>query len=468
MSLPTDHERSDSFDSLKLLPALAEVVKELGFERPTEIQARAIPALLAGRDLIGQSKTGSGKTLAFTLPILQNLYPERRVQALVLCPTRELAVQVTREIRRLGRKLPGLGVACLVGGQPLSSQLGGLRMGVHVVVGTPGRVLDHLKRQTLDLSACERVVLDEADRMLDMGFQDEMEEILSQLPEPRQTVLFSATFPDKIEDISARFQNKPERITVASDASPSAQITQHVFEVPEEDKLNALLWVLAEQKPEQAIIFCNLKATVVELTECLEQAGSSAAGLQGDLEQSDRDRVMAKFRNKSVRLLVATDVAARGIDIDALDLVVNFDMPKPDVYLHRIGRSGRAGKTGMAVSFYTPKESYKLKEIGSVSAIERQELPRDLDAAETSAAVIDAKMTTLFISGGRKDKMRPGDILGALTGDAGGFAGTDIGKIEIHDRFSYVAVNSRVAEPAMHRLREGKIKGRKFRIELVR
>ncbi len=457
----------DSFESLKLLPALAEVVKELGFERPTEIQARAIPLLFEGRDLIGQSKTGSGKTLAFTLPILQNLYPDRRVQALVLCPTRELAVQVTREIRRLGRKLPGLGVACLVGGQPISSQLGGLRMGVHVVVGTPGRVLDHLKRQTLDLSACERVVLDEADRMLDMGFEEEMEEILSQLPEHRQTVLFSATFPEKIEEISARFQNKPARVTVEGDA-PAAQITQYVYKVEEADKLSALLFVLGEQKPEQAIVFCNLKATVVELTDCLLEAGISAAGLQGDLEQSERDRVMAKFRNKSVRLLVATDVAARGIDIDALDLVVNFDMPKPDVYLHRIGRGGRAGKSGVAVSFYTPKESYKLKEIGSVSTLVEQALPENLELPESGAAAVEATMTTLFISGGRKDKMRPGDILGALTGEAGGFAGSDIGKIEIHDRFSYVAVSSRVAEPAMHRLREGRIKGRKFRVELVR
>jgi ATP-dependent RNA helicase DbpA len=459
---------SASFESLSLLPALKEVLKELGFSAPTEIQARGLPPLLEGRDLIGQSKTGSGKTLAFSLPILHHLeLGQRRPQALVLCPTRELAVQVTREIRRLGRKLPGLSVASLVGGQPISSQLGGLRMGAHIAVGTPGRVLDHLKRRSLDLATCRQVVLDEADRMLDMGFQEEMEEILRELPSDRQTALFSATFPDEIEEISARFQRSPERVTVMEEA-PASQIAQFVYEVEEEDKLSALLWVLREQKPEQAVVFCNLKATVIDLTDCLEEAGVSVAGLQGDLEQSDRDRVMAKFRNKSVRVLVATDVAARGIDVEALDLVVNFDMPKPDVYLHRIGRTGRAGKAGLAISFHTPKEAYKLREIGAASALEKQALPRDLEPPSSGQMATEAKMTTLYISGGRKDKMRPGDILGALTGEAGGLSGTDVGKIEIHDRFSYVAVAARVAEPALHRLREGKIKGRKFRIELVR
>ncbi|MGZ3660643.1 MAG: helicase-related protein, partial [Bdellovibrionota bacterium] len=231
-------------------------------------------------------------------------------------------------------------------------------------------------------------------------------------------------------------------------------------------KLSALLWTFREFNPEQAIVFCNLKATVKELADCLEEAGVSAAALQGDLEQSDRDRVMAKFRNGSVRALVATDVAARGIDVADLPLVVNFDFPKPDVYQHRVGRTGRAGKKGLAISFATPREGYKLKDH---DGLELTELPPEaLEPAETGAVAAPAKMATLFISGGRKEKMRPGDILGALTGEAGGFDGADIGKIEIHDHFSYVAVSSRVAEPAMHRLREGRIKGRKFRIELVR
>ena len=450
---------------LGLKPELTAVLAELGFERPTEIQAKALPLLLAGRDLVGQSKTGSGKTLAFALPLLQKIdVALRRPQALVLCPTRELAVQVAREIRRLGRRLPGLSVAVLTGGQPVGAQVPALRMGAHIAVGTPGRVLDHLKRASLDLSRAATVVLDEADRMLDMGFEEQMQEILAVLPAKRQTMLFSATFPDEIEEISARHQAGAARVTVQSKEGEVA-ITQLAYEVQEEDKLSALLWALREHKPEQAIVFCNLKATVVELTACLREAGLCAAALQGDMEQSERDREMAKFRNRSTRILVATDVAARGIDVEALDLVVNFDMPKPDVYQHRIGRTGRAGKAGLALSFFTPREEYKLRDH---ARLERAELPEGLELAESADASAEAQMRTLFISGGRKDKLRPGDILGALTGEAGGFEGADVGKIEIHDRFSYVAVSARVAEPAMHRLREGRIKGRKFRIELVR
>ena len=450
---------------LGLRAELTAVLAELGFERPTEIQAKALPLLLAGRDLVGQSKTGSGKTLAFALPLLQKIDVSlRRPQALVLCPTRELAVQVAREIRRLGRRLPGLSVAVLTGGQPVGAQVPALRMGAHIAVGTPGRVLDHLKRATLDLARAATVVLDEADRMLDMGFEEQMQEILAVLPAKRQTMLFSATFPDEIEEISAKHQADAARVVVES-RDDEVAITQLAYEVREEDKLSALLWALRENKPEQAIVFCNLKATVVELTACLREAGLSAAALQGDMEQSERDREMAKFRNRSTRILVATDVAARGIDVEALDLVVNFDMPKPDVYQHRIGRTGRAGKAGLALSFFTPREEYKLRDH---ARLERAGLPEGLELAESAEASAEAQMRTLFISGGRKDKLRPGDILGALTGEAGGFEGADVGKIEIHDRFSYVAVSSRVAEPAMHRLREGRIKGRKFRIELVR
>ncbi len=459
--------RTSLFQSFALREELSSVLKELGFESPTEIQAKSIPVLLQGRDLIGQSKTGSGKTLAFSLPILEKIQlSQRRPQALVLCPTRELAVQVAREIRRLGRKLPGLGVSVLTGGQPMGSQIPALRMGSHIAVGTPGRVLDHIQRGTLDLSRSATLVLDEADRMLDMGFEEQMQEIIAQLPERRQTLLFSATFPPEIEEVSSHAQVNPVRITVAHEAE-NAKILEEAIEVPEEDKLSALLWVLGGKKPEQAIIFCNLKATVRELAGCLRESGISASALEGDMEQSERDREMAKFRNKSTRILVATDVAARGIHVDALDLVVNFDMPKPDVYRHRIGRTGRAGKDGQAVSFFLPRESYKIKELGSSPV--RLSLPADLVLAESAEEnAQEAEMATLFISGGRKDKLRPGDILGALTGEAGGFRGEDVGKIEIHDRFAYVAVSRRVAEPAMHRLREGKIKGRKFRIELVR
>jgi ATP-independent RNA helicase DbpA len=462
---------------------------------------QSIPILLEGKDLIGQSKTGSGKTAAFSLPILEKInLRTRSVQALVLCPTRELCTQVAREIRRLGRRHSGLQVLIISGGQPFFPQKSALEKGVHIVVGTPGRILDHLRRRTLDLSQVSTLVLDEADRMLEMGFQDDMEEILSEVPASRQTVLFSATFPKQIESLSKNYQQNPERVTIQDESQVSPQIQQMVYEAHPNDKPNGLLRILAENRPESTIVFCNLKATVIELTRSLIRAGVSAACIHGDLEQFERDRVMAKFRNQSVRVLVATDVAARGIDVANLDLVVNYDLPPQlEVYVHRIGRTGRAGKTGLAIAFATAGEKWKIQEIQKImgAQIERKTLNVDLNvevaapapairsntaenapgsasgnipAAEASKLSFqqDAKMATLYISGGRKDKVRPGDILGALTGEAGGLSGTDIGKIEIHDRFSYVAISKSVAELTLQKLRCGKIKGRKFIIDLVR
>ncbi|MBI3541859.1 MAG: ATP-dependent RNA helicase DbpA [Deltaproteobacteria bacterium] len=457
------------FASLKLSPALVEVTRELGFERLTPIQEQSIPLLLEGRDLIGQSKTGSGKTAAFALPILERLkLDERRLQALVLCPTRELCTQVAREVRKLGRRHSGLQVVILAGGMPIGPQLDALERGVHVAVGTPGRVLDHLSRNDQGLMRVETVVLDEADRMLDMGFREDMESILSATSTQRQTVLFSATFPRSIEELSSAFQKKPARVTIEDDAGPAPSIRQIAYET--DDKKRALLWLLQKEKPESAIVFCNLKATVAELDAALADEGLSTACLHGDLEQADRDRVMAKFRNRSVRVLIATDVAARGIDIESLDLVCNFDLPKqPDVYVHRIGRTGRAGKTGLAVSLATRGEGYKLKAIEEFTggAIERASAG-SVDRLDEATVAATAAMETLFIGGGRKDKVRPGDILGALTGEAGGLDGSKIGKIEIHDRFSYVAVARDVAKIALERLRNGRIKGRKFRVEPVK
>jgi ATP-independent RNA helicase DbpA len=456
------------FDSLPLPEEVLTVIQELGFTELTPIQAESIPLLLAGRDLIGQSKTGSGKTFAFALPILARLPDsEGELQALVLCPTRELCTQVTREIRRLGRRFAGLNVVSLVGGQPIQSQLGALRMGAHIAVGTPGRVLDHLNRGTVDLSRCKQIVLDEADRMLDMGFQEEMEEILSQVPEDRQTIFFSATFPESIEAMSEKYQRDPARVTIESEPESESKIEQLLYAVNEEDKLNALLHVLNERKPEQAIVFCNLKVTVVELAKELNNAGFPAEGLQGDLEQIDRDKVMAKFRNHSTRILVATDVAARGIDVADLELVVNFDVPQPDNYTHRVGRTGRAGKSGVAVTFASPKERHRASLLEKENPLTVVELPSDL-AAEPAGEIAPSKMVTFYVSGGRKNKVRPGDILGALTGDAGGFDAADVGKIEIHDRFTYVAVSREIATKALKCLQDGKIKGRKFRVDLLR
>ncbi len=462
------------FSSLPLSKAMLQVVGELGYETLTPIQAQAIPHLLAGKDLIGQSKTGSGKTAAFSIPILERIKrQQRQIQTLILCPTRELCTQVAREIRKLGRHHPGLNVLILSGGLPIYPQVKALEGGAHIAVGTPGRVLDHLERGTLDLRRVFAFVLDEADRMLDMGFEVDMEKIVGELPIDRQTILFSATFPRTIEAISHKFQKNPERVTIEDVDTTKIDIQQELYTVESPDRMDALKKLLTDLQPESAIVFCNLKATVAEVADQLSYAGISAAAIHGDLDQADRDRVMAKFRNQSTRVLVATDVAARGLDVENLEIVFNFDLsPDPEIYVHRIGRTGRAGKKGLAISLAGRKETAKIDRIEKYTGVELQK--KELSgqqpsvAAERPAVTQTAKMETLFIGGGRKDKVRPGDILGALTGEAGGLNGADIGKIEIHDRFSYVAVSKSVAAVALERLTHGRIKGRKFRIEKVR
>jgi ATP-independent RNA helicase DbpA len=472
--MPTPHP-APGFAALGLSPSLSQVVAELGFTRPTPVQARAIPLLLAGRDLIGQSTTGTGKTAAFALAILQKLKRgERRPQALILCPTRELCAQVARDFRKLGRREAGLAVLILSGGQPMNPQLAALQQGVHVVVGTPGRTLDHIVRGSLSLNGVATIVLDEADRMLDMGFGKEVEKILSGAPTPRQTVLFSATYPRSIDAMTKAHQHDPERLTIAeSDGSP-APLRQLAYVVDDSGRLDTLLAMLRASPPESAIVFCNFKATVARIERALGAAGVSSAGLHGDLDQRQRDFVMARFRNQSVRVLVATDVAARGLDIEGLDLVVNFELPfQPEIYIHRIGRTGRAGKAGMAASLVGPQDGGKVKAIEAAigAPLERQAAPpaARADALDSSAAGhAGAAMETLYISGGRKDKVRAGDILGALTGEAGGFQGSEVGKIEIHDRFSYVAIAKGSADRAIQQLGAGRIKGKRFKVGLAR
>ncbi|MBF5043518.1 ATP-dependent RNA helicase DbpA [Aggregicoccus sp. 17bor-14] len=456
------------FASLALAPPLLQVVRELGFAQLTPIQAQSIPVLLQGQDLIGQSQTGSGKTAAFALPMLQKVQLERReVQALVLCPTRELCAQVVSEVRRLARRLPGLTVLELAGGQPVRPQVGALEKGAHVAVGTPGRVLDLLERRALDTRALTTVVLDEADRMLDMGFREDMERILATTPASRQTVLFSATFPPDIEALSRAFQRTPARVTIAAETQAAPDIQQRLYTCEVEQKPALLLRLLREYQPASAIVFCNFKASVADVERFLRSGGVSCAGLQGDLEQSERDRVMATFRNGSTRVLVATDVAARGIDVEALDAVLNFELPQqPEIYVHRIGRTGRAGRTGVALSLASAREAPKVEELERFTG---KPLERAEPGPEASPPPsLEAPMATLFIDAGRKDKMRPGDILGALTGEAGGLQATDVGKIELHDRHAYVAVARGVARTALERLREGRIKGRRIRVEPVR
>jgi len=467
---------SHSFSSLKLSPHLLEVLEEIGFGQMTPIQAQSIPVLLAGRDLIGQSKTGSGKTAAFALPILEKLGispKNQKVEVLVLCPTRELCTQVAREIRRLGRRSPGLRVLILSGGAPIFEQLKSLKQGAAIAVGTPGRILDHLKRGRLDLSEISSLVLDEADRMLDMGFQEDLKKILDKLPKERQTALFSATFPNSIEDMSRAYQRDPVRITVESAETSVSDIVQQAYPVENDAKLPALLDLLQKHRPEMTLIFCNLKTIVAQLAESLAEAKVSSACIHGDLEQRERELIMAKFRNRSTRVLIASDVAARGLDIENLDLVVNFDLPhQPEIYVHRIGRTGRAGKKGLAISFCNAREIGRLEaiEVATGCKIERKtfaKAPRAPDG-KTKGPMHTAAMETLHICGGRKDKLRPGDILGALTGEAGGLKAEQIGKIEIFDRYAYVAIAREVAKVALDRLNQGRIKGLKFRVHRVR
>jgi ATP-dependent RNA helicase DbpA len=465
---------SADFGSLNLSPELLAVVAELGYEKPTPIQAQCIPLMLSGIDVIGQSQTGSGKTASFALPVLQKLAVERRsLQALVLCPTRELCAQVAREVRKLGRRLPGLGVLVVSGGEPVRAQAQALERGVHVVVGSPGRVLDHRRRGTLELGAVSTVVLDEADRMLDMGFQADVEEILSGLPQARQTVFFSATFPDSIRTMSRRHQRCAVRISIDEEVQVAPEIRQQVVAAEPDQKLRALCWVLGRIPHESALIFCNLKATVAELDRDMASLGLSVDCLHGDLEQFERNQVMARFRNHSVRYLIATDVAARGIDVIDLDIVVNYDLPAlPEVYVHRIGRTGRAGKDGIAVSLATARENHKLDSLEGLTHVALEHVSWASDRSPGAAALVkelvrDARMATLRIGGGRKDKVRPGDILGALTGEAGRMNAEDIGRIEILDRLTYVAVAKRLARDALRSLSRGRIKGKRFRISIV-
>lgn len=463
--------KQNDFNSYPLSAELLTVVQELGFDKPTPIQSESIPVLLSEKDLIGQSKTGSGKTAAFALPILNKIkLRDQGLQALVLCPTRELAIQVVNEFRKLGRRQEGLKVLALVGGQPARLQAESLANGVHIAIGTPGRVLDLAERGRLDFSYLATLVLDEADKMLDMGFKDELEAILRALPTSRQTAFFSATFPDGIQNLSKKYQKNPVSVKIEEADSSISTIKQIVYESDASDKVNTLLRVLQQHPSDSTIIFCNMKSTVSEITETLEKQNVSCSCLHGDLEQRDRDKVMTMFRNGSHRILVATDVAARGLDIENLELVVNFDLPaQAETYVHRIGRTGRAGREGMAVTLADPRDTLKILEFETLTKT-KMERPRlgFKNQFGLDKKLRTSSMQTLSISGGRKDKLRPGDILGALTGDAGGLSAADVGKIEVHDKYTYVAISSDVANEAFNRLRDGRIKGHKFQIKFVK
>ncbi|ARN73666.1 ATP-dependent RNA helicase DbpA [Oceanicoccus sagamiensis] len=457
----------NAFSTLNLPAAQLDNLQQLGYQAMTSIQQQSLPLVLEGKDLIAKAKTGSGKTAAFAIGMLTNINPrDFGAQALVLCPTRELSTQVATEIRRLARYQQNIKVVVLCGGQSIGPQIGSLEHGAHIIVGTPGRIKDHLRKKTLSLARINTLVLDEADRMLDMGFYEDMEIIIGETPEQRQTLLFSATYPKKIKSLSAAFQREPVEVTVESIHS-NAHIKQALYITSKDNKLYGLERILANYDVQSAVIFCNTIKVVKEVCEYLCQQGFSAKALHGDLEQRDRDQILVQFSHRSCSLLVATDVAARGLDIDDLEAVINFDLPRdPEIYIHRIGRTGRAGKEGLALAVFSDSEKYKVDAIA-----EYQAMPLDFEAIETlnsdKDAITEPPMVSLCIGGGRKEKVRPGDILGALTGDAG-IQGKAVGKITVLDHVAYVAIERDVARQALKRLEQGKIKGRKFKVRRLR
>jgi len=454
------------FSSINLKPELVSNLDTLGYTQMTPIQALSLPTILEGKDVIGQGKTGSGKTAAFGLGVLQNLRVKRfRVQSLVLCPTRELADQVAKEIRTLGRGIHNIKVLTLCGGMPMGPQIGSLEHGAHILVGTPGRILDHLEKGRIDLSELNTLVLDEADRMLDMGFQDALDAVINEAPKDRQTLLFSATFPKTIKSIADRIMKQPEMVKVESTHDHSS-IQQHFYKLEgTEARDDALELLLLHHQPESAVVFCNTKKEVQNVTDELEHRGFSVIELHGDMEQRERDQALVQFSNKSVSILVATDVAARGLDVDNLDAVFNFELSRdPEVHVHRIGRTGRAGSKGVACSFFSEKEMYRVAQIDEYMdmPIEPSELPN-----KPTAQPYQARMATIQIDGGKKSKVRAGDILGALTGQ-GGIDGKSVGKINLFAMRSYVAVEKSVAKKALKKIEAGKMKGRQFRARILK
>ncbi|WP_458525620.1 ATP-dependent RNA helicase DbpA [Onishia taeanensis] len=456
-----------SFARLPLADALLTNLDALGYHAMTPIQARSLPPMLEGRDVIGRGKTGSGKTAAFGLGLLSRLDLARLdVQGLVLCPTRELADQVAGELRRLARALPNVKVLTLCGGAPFGPQRGSLEHGAHLIVGTPGRVEEHLRKGTLKLDALSTLVLDEADRMLDMGFKDALEAIIGAAPRDRQTLLFSATYTDAIRPIADSLMRDPVTVEVES-THDSASIRQHFFRVADEaERFEALRLLLLSHRPATSVVFCNTKRETRDVAEALGEHGFCALALHGDLEQRDRDRTLVLFANQSTSILVATDVAARGLDIDALDAVFNYGIARElEVHVHRIGRTGRAGESGVAYTLYGPKEAFRLEKLGE--RLDETFVPEPLPSRQALAeAPFAPPMATLQIDGGRKQKVRPGDILGALTGE-GGIAGDAVGKIKVQDRSTFVAVRREQAKAALDQLANGKLKGRSFRARRV-
>ena len=385
-----------SFSDLKLSAGILKAIQEVGYEEPTPIQAQVIPLILAGNDVTGQAYTGTGKTAAYGIPAIEMCHPASRVvQTIILCPTRELAVQVGSELNRLTIYRKGISVLPIYGGQPIERQMKALSRGVQIVIGTPGRVIDHIKRGTMSLDSVSLVILDEADRMLDMGFVEDIEEILSHIPKEHQTVILSATLPSEILDISRKYQKNPVDVKTVHQQLTVPQIEQYYIAVRDPAKADTLIRVLEFYQPQRTIIFCNTQIAVDAVTSALKSEGFMADGLHGGMAQAQRDKVMAAFRSGHIEILIATDVAARGIDVEEIDLVCNFDFPQDDeYYVHRIGRTARAGRTGRAISFVSPRERYRLRDVRRSTRAEPVPLPiptlREIGGKKAISTLSDA------------------------------------------------------------------------------
>ncbi len=518
------------FEELDLIPQIQKAVKEMGFEEASPIQAKAIPVVMSGKDIIGQAQTGTGKTASFGIPLLQKIDPKNKhLQAIVLCPTRELAIQVAEEIRRLAKFLHGIKVLPIYGGQDIVKQIRSLKSGTQVMIGTPGRVMDHMRRKTVKLDHVNMMVLDEADEMLNMGFREDIETILSGIPEERQTILFSATMPKPIMEIARKFQKDAQIVKVVKKELTVPKVEQYYYEVRPKNKSEVLSRLLDIYAPKLSVVFCNTKRGVDTLVEELKGRGYFAEGLHGDMKQQQRDRVMNRFRNGKTDILVATDVAARGIDVDDVEAVFNYDIPQDDeYYVHRIGRTGRAGRTGVAFNFVVGKEVYKLRDIQRYckTKIIAKKVPSANDVADTKIEKIMTKiddiianedlsrmidiieekvnqeeytsldvaaaflyaamgeygqteeekipnygdtgaeegMVRLFINIGKKQNVRPGDILGAIAGETG-MPGKLIGTIDMFDKYTFVEVPREYAHEVIEVMKSSKIKGKNVNIE---
>ena len=469
MTAPSLAANTLRFDQLTLTPATLDNLEQLGYTQMTQIQAASLPLTLAGHDLIAQASTGSGKTAAFGLPLIERLQatgaPSLPVQAVVLCPTRELADQVTQEIRRLARARQNVKVVTLCGGVALRGQTVSLEHGADVVVGTPGRILDHLDRGSLSLAQVNTVVLDEADRMLDMGFFDDIAKVVRQCAKERQTLLFSATYPEGIAKLAAQFMRTPQTVKVEAQHS-AHKIRQIYFEVTENQRLDGVSKLLAHFRPERTLAFCNTKQQCRDLVAVLQAQGFSALALFGELEQRERDQVLVQFSNRSCSVLVATDVASRGLDVAGLEAVINVDVtPDPEIHIHRIGRTGRGDAEGLALTLAS------MDEMGAVGKIEllqgRESMWATLSSLQPAeGGALQPPMRTLQIVGGRKEKIRAGDVMGALAGECG-LTREQVGKISVNEFSTYVAVQADLAKKVEAQLSRGKIKGKSVKVRLI-